>query len=69
MSIIRDVRNVERQVERLKTVETPTMGSAWDGAHIVMGVYHLWVDATGDLRIKSSAPANDTDGAVVGSQS
>ena len=33
------------------------------------GKYHLWVDATGDLRIKSSAPGNDTDGAIVGTQS
>ena len=44
-------------------------GSAWDGQHVVMGAFHLWVDATGDLRIKSSAPASDTDGVVVGTQS
>lgn len=33
--------------------------------------YYLWVDATGDLRIGTSAPtnANDTSGSVVGSQS
>lgn len=34
-----------------------------------LGAYHLWVDATGDLRIKSSAPTSDTDGTVVGTQS
>jgi hypothetical protein len=33
------------------------------------GAYHLWVDSTGDLRIKSSAPTSDTDGTVVGTQS
>jgi hypothetical protein len=43
--------------------------STWDGGHIIMGAYHLWIDATGDLRIKSGAPANDTDGTVVGTQS
>lgn len=32
------------------------------------GAYHLWVDATGDLRIKSSAPTTDLDGTVVGTQ-
>lgn len=32
------------------------------------GDYYLWVDSTGDLRIKSSAPTTDTDGTVVGTQ-
>lgn len=36
---------------------------------IVLGAYYLWVDATGDLRIKSGAPTSDTDGTVVGTQS
>jgi hypothetical protein len=44
-------------------------GGSWDTYHLMMGGYHLWVDSTGDLRIKSSAPAGDTDGTVVGSQS
>lgn len=42
---------------------------AWNGGHLMIGSYHLWVDATGDLRIKSSAPASDLDGTVVGTQS
>lgn len=37
--------------------------------HLVIGTTHLWVDATGDLRIKASAPTTDLDGTVVGSQS
>lgn len=41
----------------------------WNDGPLIMGSYYLWVDATGDLRIKSGAPANDTDGVVVGSQS
>lgn len=52
---------------------TPTLmrgdGAAWDGNHPILDGYHLWVDGTGDLRINSGAPANDTDGTVVGSQS
>jgi hypothetical protein len=40
----------------------------WNGGVIQMGAYYLWVDSTGDLRIKSGAPANDTDGTVVGAQ-
>jgi hypothetical protein len=42
--------------------------SSWNGAHLLLGAYHFWVDATGCLRIKSGAPTSDTDGTVVGSQ-
>jgi hypothetical protein len=34
-----------------------------------MGSSRLWVDATGDLRIKAGVPSSDTDGTVVGTQS
>ena len=40
----------------------------WNTGHLEIGQYHLWVDSTGDLRIKSSAPTSDTDGTVVGTQ-
>jgi hypothetical protein len=43
-------------------------GGAWDTGHLTIGSYHLWIDSTGDLRIKSSAPTGDTDGTVVGTQ-
>jgi hypothetical protein len=36
---------------------------------IAFGGYFLWVDATGDLRIKSGAPASDLEGDIVGTQS
>lgn len=39
------------------------------GAPLILGEYHLWVDTTGDLRIKNGAPTSDTDGTVVGTQS
>lgn len=48
-----------------------TFGSrdgTWNGAHNVLGSYHLWVDTTGRLRIKNGAPSSETDGTVVGSQ-
>jgi hypothetical protein len=35
---------------------------------LYLGSYALWVDSTGDLRIKSGAPTSDTDGTVVGTQ-
>ena len=38
------------------------VGSAWDGSHLIMGVYHLWVDVTGALRIKHGPPRRDGDG-------
>lgn len=40
----------------------------YNTGHIMLGAYHLWIDAAGKLRIKSSAPAFDTDGTVVGTQ-
>ncbi len=47
-----------------------TLGSgAWNGAHMIMGAYHLWIDSSGRLRIKSGAPTSDTDGTVAGTQS
>jgi len=42
--------------------------SGWNGAHIVLGSYHLWVDSVGKLRVKNSAPISDFDGTVVGTQ-
>lgn len=43
-------------------------GYKWDAPHPIMGGYHLWVDSSGRLRIKSSQPTSDTDGTVVGTQ-
>jgi hypothetical protein len=42
--------------------------AAWNGAHQRVGAYHLWVDSSGRLRIKATAPTSDTDGTVVGTQ-
>lgn len=41
---------------------------AWDTGPTRLGAYYLWVDASGRLRIKNSAPASDGDGTVVGAQ-
>ena len=43
-------------------------GSAWNGRHFTMGNYHLWIDASARLRISAGAPASDTAGVVVGTQ-
>jgi hypothetical protein len=40
----------------------------WDAGHLILGSHHIWVDASGKLRIKGSAPSSDTDGTVVGDQ-
>ena len=42
---------------------------ATENVAIILGTYYIWVDVTGDLRIKSGAPTSDTDGTVVGAQS
>jgi len=48
-------------------------GSGWNesssnGCALRLGNYRLWVDSTGDLRIKNGAATSDTDGTVVGTQ-
>jgi len=49
--------------------EVQIKNGAFDGGHIVLGAYHLWIDAAGRLRIKSSAPTTEADGTIVGTQS
>lgn len=44
------------------------MDGTWNGGTLRLGAYYLWVDTTGDLRIKSGAPTGDTDGTIVGTQ-
>jgi len=60
------IRN-DVQVGQLLSSGISTDGT-WDGSHFLLGSNHLWADATGDLRIKASAPTSDLDGTVVGSQ-
>lgn len=43
--------------------------SGWNFEPLKLGNYVLWVDNTGDLRIKNGTPTSDTDGTVVGTQS
>ena len=35
---------------------------SWNEPHIQLGGYHIWVDGTGNLRLKSSAPTSAEDG-------
>lgn len=44
------------------------VGGGYATPHIILGTNHLWVDSTGDLRIKNGQPSSDTDGTVVGTQ-
>ena len=43
-------------------------GGTWNGSHLIMGGFHLWVDSSGRLRIKFGLPSSDTDGVVVCTQ-
>lgn len=50
-----------------------TSATAWVNPTLISGTQagfpaYIWTDATGDLRIKTSAPTSDTDGTVVGTQ-
>ena len=44
-----------------------TTGGSWQDPKL-FGTYSVWVDSTGNLRIKATAPTSDTDGTVVGTQ-
>ncbi len=59
----------EVPVEGILWLSTVAGGGGYNSQHLCLGVYHIWVDGSGRLRIKSSAPAADTDGTIVGSQS
>jgi len=50
-------------------INVETGESAWNFDPLKLGDYVLWVDATGDLRIKNGSPTSDTDGTIVGTQS
>lgn len=45
------------------------VGGGWNNGNLQLGTHFIWVDATGDLRIKNGAPASDLDGTVIGTQS
>jgi len=60
------VSNVSGNVQ---IADTSGNGGGWNNAHLQLGNYHFWVDSSGRLRVKSSAPVADTDGTVVGGQS
>jgi hypothetical protein len=64
----RRLADMERQIGDLQRTTQRRLGGAWNSTHIILGAYHLWIDATGRLRVKSSAPVSDTDGTVVGTQ-
>ena len=40
-------------------------GGAWNQPHMLLGSWHLWVTAAGELRIKNGAPASESDGTAV----
>lgn len=66
------IRTIGNNIELVPPVAAGAVkagGGAWNSAPLLLGSYYLWVDGSGNLRIKSSAPASDTDGTVVGSQS
>lgn len=53
-------------VSGLVVVADSAGAAGWNTAHLQIGAYHYWTDAGGRLRQKSSAPAIDLDGNVVG---
>lgn len=48
--------NVYRNPTPVNTGHNGGLSSSWSSQHMLIGSYHLWVDATGALRIKDGAP-------------
>jgi len=61
--------NAANIVGTLSYSQIPTLSSAWNGQHLVMGTYHFWVDGSGRLLVKNGAPTSINDGSIVGLQS
>jgi hypothetical protein len=62
------VRRTAADTLQMGTGDHFKLDGTWNGGRLQLGNYHLWVDATGALRVKSGAPASDLDGTVVGAQ-
>jgi len=65
---VRREQRVDRAVNNDGTLNLPDVldvGGAWNGRHLRMGLWHLWFDASGNLRKKNGAPTGDTDGAII----
>jgi hypothetical protein len=58
----------EQRDRELEDYLAATLGDGTWQAPLRIGAYYLWVDATGDLRLKATQPTSDTDGTVVGTQ-
>jgi hypothetical protein len=56
-------------VNGVLVIDGVNRANEWDKEPLRLGNYRLWIDAAGKLRIKDGAPANDTDGTIVGTQS
>lgn len=62
----KQIESLRKEMERLRTLAGSSLGSgAWDSGHLVLGNHHLWVDSSGTLRSKNSAPESDTDGSAL----
>lgn len=63
-------RGINRENYDLKPTKDTLLdlGSTWNGTHIKMGNYHLWLDSQVRLRVKNGAPTSDVDGMLVGTQ-
>lgn len=61
--------NADESVTKMLAFLTPDYlkhaSSDWNGPHVVMGNWHLWIDGTGALRKKNGAPTSHNDGSLV----
>lgn len=67
-SAITTFSNASGDTSRITYDGSFSCGGAWNQSHLILGTYHLWIDTSGNLRIKNGAPTSATDGVVAGTQ-
>ncbi len=65
-----DQKELDSWYKRVCEIINNRFTSSYSGKYpLRLGDYYVWVDSTGDLRIKSSEPGSDADGTIIGTQS
>lgn len=59
-------RSTSANTLRLGAGDDLYLDGQWNGSRIRLGSAYLWVDGSGNMRKKTSAPTSDTDGTIIG---
>jgi hypothetical protein len=52
-------------INTLFSVDKGGEPGSWNGRHLVMNGYHIWINNKGELRFKNEEPKNEDDGVLI----